>query len=390
MSRIGAATIGVGCALVGFLVGLFLGGHLLVPTALQPFFAGTDRALREQVIEEIQHNFYRPVDRKTLDDLSVQAMVQNGLHDPFSHYFSPAEMARFQQSVSGQFDGVGMTVQQHPQGLLVLNVFAGSPAEHAGIRKDDVISNVDGQPIAGQASQAATAKVQGPAGTAVTLGIVQGGGPVKSVTLRRQHIEVPVAESSLATSDGKKVGVVKLLTFSSQAHTAVRQKIDDLQRQGAQAIVLDLRGNGGGLLQEAVGVGSNFIDRGPIVSTQGRAKPRNTYQASGGAISQNIPMAVLVDHGTASASEIVTGALHDYHRATIVGEKTFGKGVFEEVEPLSNGGALDLTVGRYFLPGGEPLPEFGIQPDVVANQDPQNQTDTQLPVALKVVADQVR
>jgi carboxyl-terminal processing protease len=389
MSRLRVALIGVACAFIGLVAGLFLGGHLLVPAPLQQVFAGPDRALREQVITQIQHNFYRPVDRKTLDNLSVQAMVQDGLHDPFSHYFSPSEMARFQQSVSGQFDGVGMTVEQHPQGLQVLNVFAGSPAEHAGIRKDDVVTNVDGQPIAGQASQAATAKVQGPAGTPVTLGILANGGSFKSVTVRRQRIEVPVAQESLETVDGKKVGVVRLITFSSQAQTAVAQKMDDLKRQGAQAIVLDLRGNGGGLLQEAVGVASNFIERGAIVSTQGRAKPRNTYNATGRASDPNIPMAVLVDHGSASASEIVTGALHDYGRATIVGEKTFGKGVFEEVEPLSNGGALDLTVGRYFLPKGEPLPQFGIQPDVAANQDPKNQTDTQLPVAVKVAADQV-
>jgi carboxyl-terminal processing protease len=157
-------------------------------------------------------------------------------------------------------------------------------------------------------------------------------------------------------------------------------------RKGAKGIVLDLRHNGGGLLRESVLVASIFVEDGTIVTTKGRAKPRRVYSAQGHAIPRSVPVAVLVDRGSASASEIVTGALRDTHRATVVGTRTFGKGVFQEIEPLSNGGALDLTVGRYYLPSGKPLPTGGIKADVPASDDPDTRRDEALPVALRRVA----
>ena len=160
--------------------------------------------------------------------------------------------------------------------------------------------------------------------------------------------------------------------------------------RGAQGIVLDLRGNGGGLLREAVLVSSIFVEDGLITYTKGRTKPKREFKAEGDAISKDIPIVVLVDRGSASASEIVTGALRDTKRATVVGTRTFGKGVFQEVLPLTNGGLLDITVGEYFLPGGENIGKRGVRPTVRAVDDPETDRDEALPTALKTLDEKAR
>jgi carboxyl-terminal processing protease len=165
----------------------------------------------------------------------------------------------------------------------------------------------------------------------------------------------------------------------------MREKLDKLLDDGAQGVILDLRGNGGGLLNEGVLVSSTFIEDGLVVSTKGRKRAERKYTAEGDAIDKKIPVVVLVDGGSASASEIVTGALRDRKRATVVGTKTFGKGVFQEVENLPNGGSLDLTVGSYYLPSGENISGKGIPPQVKAKDDPKTERDEALPIAVKTV-----
>ena len=196
--------------------------------------------------------------------------------------------------------------------------------------------------------------------------------PPRTLELRRARVDVPVVESRLRESGGTKVAHVRLDSFTSGAHGEVRKAVDRLLDKGAEGIVLDLRNNGGGLLNEAVLVSSIFVGDGTIVSTKGRARPRRVFEATGNAIDSKIPVVVLVNRGSASASEIVTGALQDRDRAEVVGTHTFGKGVFQEVRELSNGGALDITVGEYFTPKGRNLggggvkQGAGIQPDIRA------------------------
>jgi carboxyl-terminal processing protease len=181
------------------------------------------------------------------------------------------------------------------------------------------------------------------------------------VTITRATINEPVVASSIHTVHGVKLGYVELATFSPGAHAEVREAVEHELHEGAQGIVLDLRDNGGGLVEEAQLIASIFIPKGTIVTTRGRTVPTETLTATGDAISTSIPVVVLVDANTASASEIVTSALQDHHRATVVGTHTFGKGVFQEEEPLSNGGALDITVGEYFTPNGRNLGGGGIK-----------------------------
>jgi carboxyl-terminal processing protease len=381
------AVPGVVAAVLALAAGIYLGGHpSTLPGPVRDSFVEDDRALRSEIVETIEDNYYKQVDDAKLDDGSLNGIVDS-LDDPYSHYFTPKQADAFQESLSGQFEGVGMSVEKDSRGLRVLNVFNGSPAAEAGIRKQDLILAVNGRSIAGLSSDLATSRIKGPAGTKVRLEVfTPGSDDSRTVHVERERIHVPVATGRVVERDGRKIGVVKLLSFNEGAHGVLRKQVDKVLRQGAQAIVLDLRGNGGGLLNEGVLVASIFIEDGRIVSVRGRARPERVENAQGDAIDADIPVVVLVDGGSASASEIVTGALRDRGRATVVGTNTFGKGLVQEVEPLSNGGYLDLTVANYYLPGGKTISTNGLKPQVKAVDNPRTaKRDEALPIALDVL-----
>jgi carboxyl-terminal processing protease len=390
MSKPVAYTVAVFCVVLAFFAGLWVGGHPeAIPGFARETFVADERTLRAEVIDSIEENFFEEVPAEEFDDASVRGIVRS-LDDRFSHYFSPEETAEFRQSIAGEFDGVGMTIEESQRGLTVLNVFDGSPADEAGIAEGDIVTAVDGESIAGDPADVSTAKIKGEPGTEVELTVLSPDSDrERTVTVERQNIDIPIVEGELRTVEGETLGVVSLFSFTEGAHGELRAEIDRLTEEGAEGIVLDLRGNGGGLLQEAVLVSSIFIEDGEVVTTEGRTKPERVFEAQGDAIDEDLPIAVLVDGGSASASEIVTGALRDYDRATVVGERTFGKGVFQEVQPLSNGGALDLTVGSYFLPDGENISDEGIDPSVRAVDDPDTERDEALPVALDTLAEKV-
>jgi carboxyl-terminal processing protease len=379
------------CVLVALVAGLWLGGHPeSLPGPVRDTFVDDDRAMRAEIIDSIEDNFYKPVDEKKLDDASLKGIVES-LDDPYSHYLTPREADALNESVSGHFEGVGMNVEQNKRGLKVLRVFDGAPAERAGIRRGDFILGVNGRSIAGVNSQVATGRIKGEAGTSVTLRVFTPGEERdRTVRVKRERIEIPVARGRMIERDGHKVGAVELLSFSSGAHGLVRQQIDRLLDRGAEAIVFDLRGNGGGLLSEAVLVSSIFIEDGEIVSVRGRHRPERTQDAEGDAIDEKIPVVTLVDGGSASASEIVTGALRDRKRAKVVGTRTFGKGLVQEIQKLSNGGVLDITVANYYLPGGETISTKGIKPEVRAVDDPDTDRDEALPVAVDELLRELR
>ncbi len=389
MTSLAKVSIALWCALVLLVGGIWLGGHPeTLPNPIRTALVDDDRALRAEIVDSVKDNFYKPVKESEIDESSLKGIVR-GLDDRFSHYLTPKETKQFEESVRGSFEGVGMGVDEDRRGLRVLNVFDNSPAKRAGVRKGDFVTAVDGKSIAGVSSDVATARIKGPAGTPVRLEVADpDSGKRRTVRLRRARIDVPVVDGKIVQSGGKKLGVVELAAFSSGAHGLLRQEIDKLLAKDAQGLVLDLRGNGGGLLREAVLVSSIFIEDGLVTFTKGRTKPRREFEAEGEAIAGDIPVVVLVDRGSASASEIVTGALRDRKRATVVGQRTFGKGVFQEVQKLSNGGLLDLTVGEYFLPGGENIGKKGVTPTVKAKDDPKTDRDEGLPVALRALARQ--
>jgi carboxyl-terminal processing protease len=344
-------------------LGVWLGGHPEeLPTfARSAFVADHETRVVDEAIKRIASDYYRPVAKGRLTNSSISGAVAS-LQDRFSHYLSPREFREFNQPPS--FTGIGVSVSPSRLGLLIARVFDRSPAARAGLREGDQIVAVNGRKLAGVAADAAIALIKGPPGTDVKLGIRQrrnGRARENTLTLTRATISEPVVASQTKSVRGMKLGVVELATFSPGAHGEVREGIDHELRAGARGIVLDLRANGGGLVEEARLIASIFVQKGTIVSTQGRTQPSVTLTATGDAISPSIPVVVLVDANTASAAEIVTAALQDHHRATIVGTHTFGKGVFQEEEPLSNGGALDITVGEYFTPNGRNLGGGGVK-----------------------------
>jgi carboxyl-terminal processing protease len=237
--------------------------------------------------------------------------------------------------------------------------------------------------------------IQGRAGTRVTLTALRGRKRLE-FSIARAKLVVPVASESIVAWHGIKIGDLTLTSFTQGAGAELRNDVRKALGAGARALILDLRENGGGLLDEAVSVASIFIPDGTIVSTAGRSQPRQVYLAKGGAIAAKVPMVVLVDRGTASAAEIVTGALQDRGRALVIGIHTYGKGVFQEIEPLPNGGALDITVGEYFTPSGRNLggggvrQGAGVRPNIHAVDNPHTSQDEALQVAERTVAGEVR
>jgi carboxyl-terminal processing protease len=373
-------------------LGIWLGGHpRWLPDPVADALLG-DQGARTvaEALDEIDRKYYREVGDAALADAAIAGAVTK-LDDRFSAYFTPKEYADFQDATNSRFSGVGLAVRGVGRGLRVQTVYDDSPAQRAGIRVGDVITAAGGRSLAGRPEQAGTARIKGPAGTVVTLRIRRGGRTLtKRVT--RATISVPVVASELRRAGGQRVSHIALATFSSGAHGEVSTAIRRARARGAKGIVFDLRGNGGGLVKEAQLIASDFLPDGPIVTTRGRAVPERTLNAVGQPVAGTLPTVVLVDGGTASASEIVAGALQDRRRARVVGVKTFGKGVFQEVIPLSNGGALDITVGQYFTPSGRNLggggvkTGAGIKPDVRAQDDPDTRRDEALAAALDVLA----
>jgi carboxyl-terminal processing protease len=387
-------TVGLTAALLFMLAaGLWIGGHpARMPPVLRDVFVDESAGLTAEASELIEDNYYRPVSQGNLIDSSLQGMVR-GLrrryHDRFSDYFSPQSLARFDEEIEGHFSGIGLTVTGQKDGLRVETVFKRSPADRAGIAVGETIVSVDGRSIAGLDSNAATELIKGPEGSEVTVGVRDPKtGKTRQLHLTRAQISLPVVSSKLETVNGKKLGYARLTTFSEGADVPLRRAVRRLQRKGAKGLVLDLRGNGGGLLEEAVLTASIFLPKDEtVVSTDSRTQGHAVYKTKGGNLPP-LPIVVLIDRNTASAAEILTAALADDAGAKTVGARSYGKGVFQQEVDLSNGGALKLTVGEYFTPDGTNLAGKGIHPDVPARDVPGTARDEALERALGVLSAQ--
>jgi carboxyl-terminal processing protease len=344
-----------------------------------------------QAVDVIQQDYFKPVEGQLLDNASVDGMVRTlrkRYDDHFSHYFNPHELRQFEQASSGQFSGVGLTVTEVNRGLRVASVIPRTPAQRAGIQPGDLIVAVDGKSIAGESAQVSTAQIKGRPGTSVELRVVSGdNGPARDIHLKRASVHVPSVRGQMKRAGGTKVAYVQFATFNEGAHAELATVLKRLDRQGADGLVLDLRGNGGGLLNEAVLCASLFLKKGQlVVSTNSRTMGHHDYTALGNPLPTH-PTVVLINHDTASAAEILTSALADHHLATVVGTRSFGKGTFQEVLHLAAGGALDLTVGEYLTADGTSLAGKGISPDVRAADNPQTAPDEGLQKALAVLAE---
>lgn len=378
-----------------FCAGLWLGGH---PAKLPPFmreaFVGTPASLSAEATELIEDNYFRPVGETELGNASLQGMVRELRQrhgDRFTEYFSPENLESFNQAIEGRFSGVGLSIVPVKRGLRAVQVFAGSPAKEAGIAPGDTVVSVDGESIAGQGSTEATQKIKGPEGTEVTLGVRDGEtGEVRRLHLTRAEVALPNVSSEVERVDGLELGYVRMLSFSEGVHALLANAVRKVEREGAEGIVLDLRGNPGGLLDEAVLSASVFLPEGEVVvSTDSRTQGESVHKTVGGNLPRR-PVVVLIDRNTASAAEILAAALADNAGSPVLGTRSFGKGVFQEEKKLANGGALKLTVGEYFTPDGVNLARSrGIHPDVKVSDDPATAADEGKERALGALAGRV-
>lgn len=340
-------------------------------------FAGTsgddtDLSLIEDVFSKIKSESVDPPTDEELVRGAVKGMAKSvkDAGDDFALFYSPKDYRSFQEVTTGQFSGIGVWLKDRSGRLEIVSVIPSTPAQRVGLREGDVIDSIDGEPVGSLNSDQAVNRIKGKEGTEVSLGIDRDGEQV-SFDITRETIELP---NLIANRTPEGLGYVRLFGFSRGAGDQLRDEVKELTEAGAEGIILDLRDNGGGLFSEGVSVASVFIEEGEIVSYKERSEQEVVYDAQGDAF-EDVPLVVLVNEGTASASEIVTGALQDTNRAVVVGTNTYGKGSVQEVLPLADASALKLTIGAYFTPEGQKINGTGIEPDVEVDSDPATQKE---------------
>ena len=320
------------------------------------------------IINIIQQRF---VGKKnpTKQELYEAAMtgIVNGLDDPYSEYLTKKDLESFTEDLDGEYVGVGMSIDKRKDApLIVISPFVGSPAAKAGIKIGDKIIKIDNKDIIPLNATETVNMLKGKQGTKVEVEIIREGkkDPLK-VTLIRDNIKLEMVESRMLPD---KIGYVSLLKFGNHTGEELRKHIVDLQAQGMKGLILDLRSNPGGSLKESQDISSLFITQDLVVYLKYKNGQETRYNRTLKNLG-DFPLIVLVNGGSASASEIVTGALKDYKRATIIGQKTFGKGIVQEVMPLNDGDALKLTIAQYFTPNGNYIHEKGIEPDIKVDME---------------------
>jgi carboxyl-terminal processing protease len=324
-----------------------------------------------EVFERVRNAYVEKPDDGKLVEGAINGMVTS--LDPHSRYMNATAWREMQETTHGEFGGLGLEVTMEDGLVKVVAPIDDTPAAKAGIMSGDLITRIDDDAVQGLTLEQAVTKMKGPVDTKTRLKIIRNGAELPNeVSLMREIIRVrPVRYHT----EGDNIGYIRISSFNEQATDGLRKAIADISKQIPQdrlaGYVIDLRNNPGGLLDQAVSVSSAFMRRGEVVSTRGRtAEETQRYTARGGDLTKGKPLVVLINGGSASASEIVAGALHDYKRATLIGTRSFGKGSVQTIIPLGSGnGALALTTARYFTPSGHSIQALGITPDIEVLQD---------------------
>lgn len=320
--------------------------------------AGINRV--DEVMEYIYAHHINAPGAEQLTDGAIQGMIDT-LGDPYTEYFTPAQLEQFTGALDGEYAGVGLELAGRPPYARVTGITAGSPAERAGIAKDDLITAVNGQSTENMPLPEVVDKIRGPAGSKVTLTLRRAGRADFSLTMDRQALSTPTIQWQIIHG---RIGYINVHTFGSRTATEFGTALQELKDKGATGLVLDLRNDPGGYLQAAVDVAGYFLPAGStVVTTVDRDGQKEIYRTNGDAIARGMPVAVLVNGMSASSAEVLAGALQDYKVATLVGERTYGKGVVQAVIPLESGGALKITIARYYTPQGRSIDGTGLTPD---------------------------
>ena len=317
-----------------------------------------------EVFEDVRADYAGKVDDDSLMELAINGMLTS--LDPHSNYLNTKNFDDMKVQTRGEFGGLGIEVSMENGLVKVVSPIDDTPAAHAGLKPGDMITQLDGQPIQGMTLPQAVDKMRGPVNSEIRLTIQRKGRDPFDVKLTRATIHIQSVRSHLVGDD---IGYIRITSFNEQTDVGLNNAMKNIKQQAGdklRGIVLDLRNNPGGLLDQAVAVSDAFIDKGEIVSTRGRrADDAQRYDARSGDVAAGLPIAVLINGGSASASEIVAGALQDHHRAILLGTRSFGKGSVQTIIPLPGHGAMRLTTARYYTPSGRSIQAKGIEPDIV-------------------------
>ncbi|MBD2515043.1 PDZ domain-containing protein [Nostoc sp. FACHB-973] len=351
----------------------------LALTAQQKLVSEVWRIVNRTYLDEtFNHQNWATVRQKVLEKplsdsnaayTAIQTMLKS-LDDPFTRFLDPEQYRSLQVNTSGELTGVGLQIALNTETgkLEVVAPIAGSPAEKAGIRPRDRILKIEGVPTENLTLDEAATKMRGPSGSLVTLVIERDGEPETEIRLTRDRIALnPVVSELRVSEEGTPIGYLRLTQFNANASTELANAISSLEKKGAAAYILDLRNNPGGLLQAGIEIARLWLDSGTIVYTVNRQGIQGSFEASGPALTSD-PLVILVNQGTASASEILAGALQDNGRAQLVGETTFGKGLIQSLFELSDGSGLAVTIAKYETPQHRDINKLGIKPDKVISQ----------------------
>ena len=354
-----------------------LGLHVGIPTASAQEESRSDTyrllTLFGDVFERVRAEYVDPVTDKDLVENAINGML-TGL-DPHSSYMNAKAFRDMQVQTKGEFGGLGIEVTQDNGFIKVISPIDDTPAAKAGIKAGDIITAIDGKTVQGISLNDAVDRMRGPPNSKITLTIKREGvdKPIEQALLR-EIIHIQVVKSRMEPDN---IGYVRLTQFTEQADPALKAAVKQLKQQAGgklTALILDLRNNPGGLLDQAVAVSSDFVDQGEIVSTRARhPEDSQRWDAKGDDIIPNTPLVVLINNGSASSSEIVSGALQDHHRAVLLGTRSFGKGSVQTVIPLPGNGAMRLTTARYYTPSGGSIQGLGITPDVTVAETREEQ-----------------
>src|SRR5712672_218255 len=316
------------------------------------------------VFELVRNDYVDEVSDDTLVESAINGMLTS--LDPHSNYLNTKNFNDMKVQTRGEFGGLGIEVSMENGLVKVVSPIDDTPAARAGLKPGDLITHLDGDPVQGMTLPEAVEKMRGPVSSEIKLTIRREGRDPFDVKLTRATIRIQSVRSHL---EGDNIGYIRVTTFNEQTDTGLNNAMKNLKQQAGNklvGVILDLRNNPGGLLDQAVAVSDAFLEKGEIVSTRGkRAEEAQRYNARPGDIASGLPVAVLINGGSASASEIVAGALQDHHRAVLIGTKSFGKGSVQTIIPLAGHGAMRLTTARYYTPSGRSIQAKGIDPDII-------------------------
>ena len=342
-----------------------------------------------EVIEKIQNEYVEEVDQVEIMDSAINGALQS--LDPYSAYMNPEVFKEAQAETSGEFGGLGIEVSMEAGVVKVITPIDDTPASKAGIKPGDYIVRINGKQVQGKTLMEAVNLMRGPVGTSIEITVRRKSlRKAKIFKITRAVIEIKSVVSKVVDD---KVGYLRLRAFNENSASQLKKEISKIEKNKKLAgYILDLRNNPGGLLSQAIAISDFFLNDGEIVSTRGRKKRENRkFFAKKGDKIDGKPLIILINNGSASASEIVAGALQDQKRAILLGETTFGKGSVQSIIPLKNKGALRLTISKYYLPSGKSISEVGVVPDIKVEEDSEEfsintSTDNQLNYAIKLLS----